>query len=145
MTDDGPAARMRKGDAERLLVAQLVESLQYQNATMSDRYARLASQVVNGVLEAGTAQLDTSGTITRDYQTTIGCLVVTNVTGATIVVSADSPGPSAPTIGVGVHQIPNGAIMTVPIGRHQFTIYGAPAGLVSFQAWTGLQPLGVLA
>jgi hypothetical protein len=138
-----PGDVIAPSQAERILAGQLLQEQRILNQTTTERAARLQSQVVNGVLEAGTWVLDASGQLTKHYHATIGSVVVTNVTGAQIVVTAGSAGPSAPASGDGVHLVPAGVIMTLPIAARDLTIYGTVGGLISLQCWTGLQPYGV--
>lgn len=140
-----PGDRINPKDAERILAGALLQELRDLNQTTTARQARLQSQVVNGVLEAGTQVLDSSGQFTRSYHAAIGALVVTNATGALLtVVSTAGAGPTAPTAGNGVHLVPSGLVMTIPIDNRGFTLYGLAGQPISFQAWTGLQPFGVV-
>jgi hypothetical protein len=140
-----PGDTVNPRQAERILAGQLLAAQRELNDTTTQRAARLQSQVVNGVLEAGTWALDSTGQLTRTYHAAIGSIVITNLTGATLIVASASPGPSAPATGDGVHQIPANLVMTLPIASRQLTIYGTAAALVGLQVWTGLQPYGVLA
>lgn len=140
---------VRPKDAERILAGELLAELRHMNATATEHQARLQSQVVNGVLEAGTYLLDFSngvgnGVFTRSYHSAIGSIVVTNATGQVMILSSAAPlGVGAPTIGQGTHIVPSNAVMTYPIGSHAFTLYGAGTLNFSVQVWTGLQPYGI--
>jgi hypothetical protein len=140
---------VRPKDAERILAGELLAELRHMNATATEHQARLQSQVVNGVLEAGTYVLDFTngaglGVYSKSYHSAIGAMVVTNATGAVMTLSSAAPlGQAAPVTGQGTHIIPSNSVMTVPIGSHAFTLYGAGTGTFSIQVWTGLQPYGI--
>lgn len=138
-------------DFERILAGALLEEMRDANRTTTARAAKLQSQVVNGVLEVATAVLSANdgtgvaGTISRTYHATVGSIVVINNTTADLTVASSSPSAIAPTAGDGVFIVPAGAGQAiVPIGSRQFTLYGLLGKSVSFVAWTGLQPYGVL-
>jgi hypothetical protein len=144
-TPTQPGDTVRPKDAERVLAGHLLQELRHQTQTSTERNARLASQVVNGVLEAGTFVLDAAGRLDRSYHVAIGSVVVVNTTGAIVTVSAGgSTGGAAPTSGDGVHLVPIGQTLTVPLAARQFTLYGTPGASVTLHAWTGLQPYGII-
>jgi hypothetical protein len=141
----GDGAPVRPRHAEKILAGELLHELRTSHQLQTEHWAKATSQIVNGCLEAGSQKLDASGSYALTFKTVIGSFVITNLTGAAIVVSAGRPGPSAPTIGNGVHNIPANFQTTVPIGDQSLTVWGPAAGLISYQAWTGLQPYGVIA
>jgi len=124
------------------IAREQLNELRIGNQTQTARAARLASQVTNGCLDAFTAVLDASGQLSRAYHVAIGSIVITNNTAALVTITSSAPGPSAPASGQGVHIIPAGLVMTVPIDSRAFTVYGVVAGQVALQVWTGLQPYG---
>lgn len=132
-------------DAQRILAGQLLQEMRHANQTTTERAARLASQMVNGVLEAGTVIIGADGTLAKSYHVAIGSVVVTNTTGAQLVVSSAAPGGTPPTSGNGVHLVPAGLVMTLPIGSRNLTFFGAAGSTFSIQVWNGLQAYGVVA
>lgn len=131
-----------------LAEAQLHE-LREANRLRTDRWAKASSQVVNGCLEAATEKFDANGIIARSYHTPIGSVVVTNVSGATVLVAAGPPAAgSSPTVtstGKGLQQVPANFQGPMPLDDVAVTFYGTAGTVISFQVWTGLQPYGVLA
>jgi hypothetical protein len=135
---------MSTKDAEREVLASLVEELRYLHGTQTEMIAHLRSQAVNGVLEVATLALDSTGALARSYNTAAGSVLVVNTTPAAITVqSGGQSGSTAPPTGRGVSIIPAATSLPVPIGAHSFTIYGTPGAIVSFQVFTGLQAFGI--
>lgn len=101
----------------------------------------IRGQVVNGVLFAGTVQLDaTSGTYTMDFEVPFGSVAVGNGGIGTLTFQNDGVQVSAPTTGVGVFTVEPGKQATVPVAGRALTLYGVPGTLVQLNVYD--RPLG---
>lgn len=132
-----------ESEDEKVLFRQLLEQMRYNTAHLTRTSELLASGVTNHVLDVATLTIPTApdpsaGFITKSYQTTIGCMKVTNLGTAELTVCASSPtGPTAPPNGgFGTTVVPAGASDVVSIGARTFTIYGLSGQRVAFQVFT---------
>lgn len=129
----------------RELAEQLLHELKANNRLQTEHWAKASSQVINGCLEVATDVLDGNGILARSFHATCGSVVITNTTGALLIVAAGPPAAGgAPARGKGITQVPANFAMTIPIGDVAFTLYGTAGTTVSLQAWTGLQPFGIV-
>jgi hypothetical protein len=128
---------MGKEDPElRALVAGLMQKLDYTNQHVSEISERLASGVVNHVLQAGTWQLDTTGQYSVSWGATCGCVDIYNFSADTTMVIVPNQSGIVPTAGVGVHRIPFGVRRTVNINARSITVFGKAGDLAGIQAFT---------
>ena len=135
---------MSTKDAEREVLASLVEELRYIHGTQTELVAHLRSQAVNGVLETAALPLGADGWLSRTYNTAVGSIVVVNSTAATLtVVSGGQTGSGVPTGGRGMQIIPASGILAVPIAAHSFSLFGTANAVISFQVFTGMQAFGI--
>lgn len=124
-------------DMERTLLQEQLDALKHLAATMTEIAGRWSGQIVNNVLQVFTGTFPAEGYISAEYGAAIGAVTVTNLDDTvTITVVSGGASGSAPTSGTGVHKVPPRQTVTVPIGAHQFTIYGTAADEVSFVAYT---------
>jgi len=136
-------ARLAGRRAEAALAEQMLAELQHLRQTTTEMAAHLRSQAVNGVLEVATLAFDAQGVITRSYQVACGSLVVINSSAASVTVQSGGPtGSGAPATGRGVVIVPASSFLSVPIAAHSFTLWGTATNVISFQAFTGMQPYG---
>jgi hypothetical protein len=125
------------------VVAALVDDIRYLRGTATEMAAHLRSQAVNGVLEVATLAITSDGNLTRTYNTAVGSVVVVNANATAVTVASGGPtGTVAPTSGRGVMTVPANSWLAVPIGAHQFTVYGTAGQLVGLQVFTGMQAFG---
>jgi hypothetical protein len=136
-------------DVERVLAAELLAAFRYFARTNTEMIERLAGRVFNHVLLVKTAAFDALLTpLTENFHTPIGAVEVTNASTHTVWVMPGGPGPgvTAPTSGVGLFPILASSKGIVPIGAHNFTIYGGNASVagdqVAYQVYTtALRPV----
>jgi hypothetical protein len=123
---------------------ELLAEIRAYHATTSAFMAHLqGGGITNGVLEVATDNIPTGGALTRSYHVQCGSLLVVNAGGGAVTISAGPPGPSAPQVGPGVQILPAQSFLAVPINHHAWTVWGTVGQNISWQAFTGLQSLGV--
>jgi hypothetical protein len=110
--------------ASDVLTAELIEQLRHNAQTQTEILERLGGQVVNHILEGGKFTFDTSAVFQRDFPTAIGSVTVSNIGANTVTIASGQAAGSAPTSGIGVYDVPAGAVRTYPIGGHTVTFYG---------------------
>ncbi len=134
----GPAVRRAVQEGE---LADLAAAVHGQTEIM----ARLATGLLNGVLDSGTYLIGADGYATESYNVAGGSLVVINYSASndmTVVTSGPGAG-AAPTSGKGVFPVPAGAVLTLPLGSRTWTVYGTAGDQVGIQAFTGMLAAGV--
>lgn len=134
--EPGEPVKPRRGDAQRVLAAELLDEFRAYAQTHTDFMARLAGGIVNDVLGVETVTFDAAGVIARQWKVAAGSVEVCNLSSDPVTVVAGGPGPGAPNVGVGVSVVPAGAIRIVNLGARQMTIYGTAGDQVSYQAVT---------
>jgi hypothetical protein len=129
---------------EDVLSAAVLEQLSYIATHTSHTAERLATGVMNNVLETGTRVIDSSAAIGLSWNTTCGAIVVRNYSGTVLVVAAGSPGV-APIQGANVSYVEPYSWQTINVCSRIVAIYGAAGARVGYQAFTtGLPPMGGL-
>lgn len=138
---DPPASRprpLRKGEADALIAAELLEAVRALAATNTQlRAAVAAGGLSNGVLDSTTVVLDADGLWSRDWAVAAGSAAITNHSSSDVHVAA---GPSAQTRGRGATRIRAGAAATVYLASSTMTISGAPGASLTVVVFTGLVP-----
>lgn len=133
-------------DAERLMLAELLQAVQTLAASNTELTAAIGRQgASNGVLDVFRARIPTAGYIQRDYSVSVGSVLVVNESDANAVtiVSAPASGTTPPATGVGVHVVTANAFLCMPVaGSRVVTIWGTAGDYVDVQVYTGLQPWG---
>lgn len=131
-----PLRRGTDSEAEVLLTAAL-QQLSYDIAHLTETSEKLATGVVNHVLEAGTRLVDSTGAgITLAFQATVGSLLVRNPSTSTITVAAGQGAGVRPSVGPGVHDVEGRTWRIVPINARYCTIYGTAGQRVGYEAYT---------
>jgi hypothetical protein len=127
---------------DEILSAAVLQQLSYIAAHTSQTAERLATGVMNSVLETGTRVLDTTGMTGLSWQSTCGALEVRNNSNTVVVVSAGTPGV-APIQGAGVSYVEPYSWRVVNVCSRTVAIYGAAGARIGYQAFTtGLPPMG---
>lgn len=143
--EPGEELGVRGAGAERQLAAELLAAFREYAQTNTEFIARLAGRVLNHVLLVKTSVFDANATpVTEQFRTPVGAVEVTNPSTHTVWVMPGGPGPgnTPPTAGVGLHPILPSSRQTVPIGAHNFTLYGTAGDTVAYQVWTsGTSPV----
>ena len=141
---DVPVKTLSTRELDRRVNEELLTTMRLLSKTSSVIAARYNSQVVNNVLETAVWLVGTDGTIIRSFQTQVGSIRFTNLSAGSLTVqSGVGSSGFAPTQGRGMNVIPAGATLSMAIGAHAFTVYGAAAASFNVQAFTGLQAFGV--
>jgi hypothetical protein len=129
---------------DEILSAAVLEQLSYIATHTSQTAERLATGVMNNVLETGSHVIDATGAIGLSWQSTCGAIVVRNYSGTVLVVASGSPGV-APIQGANVSYVEPYSWQTINVGSRTVAIYGAVGARVGYQALTtGLPPMGGL-
>lgn len=123
-------------EAERVLTAELLAAFQDYARTQTVFNERLASQVVNHVLDVQTITIPTAGYVWRTYRVAAGSVEVRNLGTHQMTVVAAATSDSAPANGSGVYVVPAGAVALVNIASRQFTLYGTAGDQASYQVFT---------
>lgn len=133
--------------AERLIYAQLLDTLSAQTTAVTVAMERFQGRPLNHVLRVETAVFPTSGFFTVNFGAPCGCVQVRNlsaVAGHTITVSSAPPGDRAPAVGIGVFVVNPSARELVSIGSTILTLYGTAGDSFCYQAYSeGAQPAAV--
>lgn len=143
--DPTPGPKMSAKDAERLMLAELLDAIRSIVESSTELSSRIGRRgATNGVLDVFVDQIPTAGLIQRDYPVTVGSVGVINhhATLPVYVQSGMPSGSSMPTTGRGLQRIEAGSYLVMPIGDRAYTVWGTATTLVSVQAFTGLQPWG---
>ena len=128
---------------ERDLLEQLLHSIDSLSDTTSEAIGRLTGTVLHSVLLNELIPFDSTGVITRRFGARIGSALVLNYTTTDLYTFTGPPDATAPGQGVGVNFVPAGTWLSMPVGGHQFTIYGAAnAGKITLQAVTNKLAFG---
>lgn len=135
-TGDLPADAPRGKVAERILAAELLEEFRHLTRTMTEYSERLATGVVNHVLEVGTRTLPDSGLYTRTFSIAAGSIELRNLSTDDMTTVSSSPGPAAPHDGIGVYVVPAGCSSLVNLASHDLTIWGTAGARFSYQVFT---------
>jgi len=117
-----------------ILFQGLLEQFSHNLASFTETAERLATGVVNNVLEVRTVTLDANGTASFSWGSTCGAIEVCNHTSAEpVYVSAStnsgSPTPSMPRVDPGTWRYIN-------VASRNVTIYGEAGAIVGIQAFT---------
>lgn len=124
------------------LAAAMAEQLrewQSLRAQMTEWTATLMAQNLNDVLETALAVLDSFGGLTRDFRAPYAAVAVSNNSGGLLTVNS-GPRQSGPYIGAGAFEIPTGSAAVVNLVGTALTIYGPPAGRLSYSVFSRPQP-----
>lgn len=128
--------------SEEALARELLAAMQRAAAASSQTAELLATGVRNNVLEVSTRVFDAEGRVSLSWQSTAGCIEVSNLTDADITVAAGATAVQ-PLAGVGCYVVPAGAVIPVNVNSREVTLFGDVAGRVSVQVWTiGYRPTG---
>lgn len=120
----------------RVLVEGLLQQLSYTNTHLSDVAEKLATGVMNHVLDSGTRVFDATGQITFQWATTCGAMEIANAS-ASRTVTIIASGPSGePAAGTGVHKVAPGIQRVVNLFSRVVTVYGTAGDTIGYQAWT---------
>jgi hypothetical protein len=131
--------------AEREVLLEVLQEIRALREMSTHLMARHTGGIVNGVLAVETFLIPVQGATSRSYGTPIGSVVVFNPGGRQLTVHNAALQSSPPTVGTGVTLVPPGASVAVPVASPVFTVYGGAGDVVSIQAFTGLEGLGVRA
>lgn len=144
--EPGPARRPRRGDAERILAAELLDAFRAMAQSSTAFNERLEGRIVNHVLQVETCVVDPAGTpIARQWSAAAGCIELTNPDLLeTITVHAAGPGAGAPSAGVGVYRVPPASTRVVAVASRQVTFYAAAGTTFSYQAFTAVPTPAVI-
>lgn len=127
----------RADEQSEALVTSTLESLSYAVTHLSETSERLATGVVNNVLEAGTRVVDTAGSgIMFSFQATCGSLVIRNPANTTLTIAAGQGPGVRPISGPGVHFVEGRSWRSVPINARYFTVYSAASASFAYEAYT---------
>lgn len=145
-TAQAPKLRgMSPADARNLMNAEILTALR----SLNDSTTALTSQIgrqgaANGVLRVELGLFPAGGALEYNHPVTVGSVIIYNPGSGDITVQL-GPGvsTSAPTSGTGLHIVPPGALIPIPIGSKGFVLYGTAGQYVNVQAYTGLQGYGV--
>ncbi len=128
--------------SEEALTRELLAAMQRAAAASSQTAELLATGVRNNVLEVSTRVFDADGRVSLAWQSTAGCIEVSNLTDADVTVAAGATAVQ-PLAGVGCYVVPAGAVIPVNVNSREVTLFGEVAGRVSVQVWTiGYRPTG---
>lgn len=132
---------MKEDPELKALISALAQQIEYANEHTSVIAERLASGVVNNVLQVGTFTLDTTGQFNLSWQTTCGCVEIFNHSAANLMTVVAGASGIAPVGGAGVSRIPFGIRRVVNINAHGITVFGTAGDVFGLQAWTtGYKP-----
>lgn len=126
-----------------LLATQLIDILTHIQASSSATAERLATGVMNNVLEVRSRVFGTDGFIPLSWGTTCGSIEVTNHGTQPMYVASGPPSgvatPSMPRIDPGTWRMIN-------VGSRNVTLYGTNGDTVGYQAFTrGMTGAGIIA
>jgi hypothetical protein len=119
------------------LTQEVLTELRAIAATSTEIQARLAGNVINDILEAGTALIGADGTWFTDWRVSAGALWIYNLGTHTMTLVAGSPSAAgAPTTGKGVFSAPAGKQFTVPFLARAMTVYGTAGDQFNYAVFT---------
>jgi len=137
------SGRMSRRDADRVVMSELLASVQHLIATSSAFQEQLAGQIINHVLDVFTWKFDATLFVRRDYHVGIGAVAVNNLSAAnTLTFAAGGPGSGGvPDLGTGIYLIGPNTHRSIPCSQREFTIWGTSGDKLSVAVYTaGITP-----
>jgi hypothetical protein len=140
-----PPARISRADAQNLVQAELlgaVRGLMQGTTALTSQINRMGAK--NGVIGTELVLFGSAGSVEVSRPVTIGSMCIHNVGSTPITVQIGAGAAStAPNTGQGLHIVPAGAFIPIPIGQKGLVLYGTAGQLCNLQLFTGLQAYGV--
>jgi hypothetical protein len=122
------------------VLAELVQELKQDRATMTETFERFRSGIVNNVLLSTLATFDAEGRIAFDWHAPYGSVAVAAHGAGNVTVTNAGPAASAPTGGRGVHLVKGAHAAVINLLGTTLTLYGTAGEQVSLQVFTKPQP-----
>jgi hypothetical protein len=138
-------ARISRADAQNIVQAELlgaVRGLMQNTTALTSQINRVGAK--NGVIGTELVQFGAGGSLEVSRPVTIGSLCIHNVGSTPVIVQIGAgAAATAPNTGQGLHYVPAGAFIPIPIGQRGLVLYGTAGQLCNLQLFTGLQAYGV--
>ncbi len=122
--------------SDKAVVADIMSAFQAWQQTQTEYMARMAGQIINGVLLVETFVIPTAGYVAREWSVAAGAALVENHAETEVVSSSSGPSGDVPTSGVGVVIVPAQSARSHCLASRQLTIYGDPGARVTVQVVT---------
>lgn len=140
-----PLQKITRQDAANIINAELLaacRSLVESTTALTGQIRREGAK--NGVIGTELIVFADSSGVEVNRQVTIGSMAIHNVGTSPVTVQVGSGAQSsAPAKGQGMHLVPAGAFIPIPIGQRGLVLYGSAAQAVNIQLFTGMQAYGV--
>lgn len=140
-----PIQKITHRDAQNIVTAELLaacRSLMESTTELTGQIRRQGAK--NGVIGLELISFADSSGVEVSRPITIGSMIIHNVGSSSVIVQVGAgAASSAPNKGQGMHSVPPGAFIPIPVGQRGLVLYGNAGQQANIQLFTGLQAYGV--